>query len=197
TRNFDVMREGQGLADRATFVIDPDGVIQMIEITPEGVGRNAVELLRKIKAAQYVREHPNEVCPAKWEEGDEPLSPSLDLVGKICPPTPRRRWGRPRSRPVAGPTATRASPPPSLPASPPVARLATHRTWRTHAGRRHHLAAQDALPEHPPARRARRLARRQRHVAPARHLPRRDRRALRQDHRRPPGRRRAAPVRGD
>ncbi|MFS8483255.1 MAG: alkyl hydroperoxide reductase subunit C [Acidimicrobiia bacterium] len=83
TRNFDVMREGQGLADRATFVIDPDGVIQMIEITPEGVGRNAVELLRKIKAAQYVREHPNEVCPAKWEEGDETLSPSLDLVGKI------------------------------------------------------------------------------------------------------------------
>lgn len=83
TNNFGVMREGQGLADRATFVIDPDGVIQMIEITPEGVGRNAVELLRKIKAAQYVREHPNEVCPAKWEEGDETLSPSLDLVGKI------------------------------------------------------------------------------------------------------------------
>ena len=83
TRNFAVMREGRGLADRATFVIDPDGVIQLMEITSEGVGRNAVELLRKIKAAQYVREHPNEVCPAKWEEGDETLAPSLDLVGKI------------------------------------------------------------------------------------------------------------------
>src|SRR5690606_5051804 len=83
TRNFDVMREGQGLADRATFVIDPDGVIQIMEITPEGVGRNATELLRKVKAAQYVREHPNEVCPAKWEEGEETLAPSLDLVGKI------------------------------------------------------------------------------------------------------------------
>ena len=83
TRNFDVMREGQGLADRATFVIDPDGVIQIMEITPEGVGRNAAELLRKVKAAQYVREHPNEVCPAKWEEGEETLAPSLDLVGKI------------------------------------------------------------------------------------------------------------------
>ena len=81
--NFDVLREGQGLADRGTFVIDPDGVIQLVEITPEGVGRNAVELLRKIKAAQYVREHPNEVCPAKWEEGDDTLAPSLDLVGKI------------------------------------------------------------------------------------------------------------------
>jgi peroxiredoxin len=82
TRNFDVLRES-GLADRGTFLIDPDGVIQFLEITPEGVGRNAVELLRKIKAAQYVRSHPGEVCPAKWEEGDETLTPSLDLVGKI------------------------------------------------------------------------------------------------------------------
>lgn len=82
TRSFDVMRDS-GLADRGTFVIDPDGVIQVVEITAEGVGRNAAELLRKVKAAQYVREHPGEVCPAKWEEGDETLAPSLDLVGKI------------------------------------------------------------------------------------------------------------------
>jgi NADH-dependent peroxiredoxin subunit C len=83
TTNFDNMREGQGLADRGTFLVDPDGIIQFLEITPEGVGRNAVELLRKIKAAQYVRTHPGEVCPAKWEEGDDTLAPSLDLVGKI------------------------------------------------------------------------------------------------------------------
>ena len=83
TRAFDNMREGQGLADRATFVIDPDGIIQLIEVTAEGIGRNAGELLRKIRAAQYVREHPGEVCPAKWEEGAETLAPSLDLVGKI------------------------------------------------------------------------------------------------------------------
>ena len=83
SNNFEVMRDGQGLADRGTFLIDPDGVIQIVEVTAEGVGRNAVELLRKIKAAIYVREHPNEVCPAKWEEGDDTLAPSLDLVGKI------------------------------------------------------------------------------------------------------------------
>ena len=83
TRNFGVMREGQGLADRGTFVIDPDGVIQVVEITAEGIGRSATELLRKVKAAKYVREHPNEVCPAKWEEGEDTLAPSLDLVGKI------------------------------------------------------------------------------------------------------------------
>ena len=83
TNNFGVMREGAGLADRATFVVDPQGVIQFVEITSEGVGRNAVELLRKIKAAQYVAAHPGEVCPAKWEEGETTLAPSLDLVGKI------------------------------------------------------------------------------------------------------------------
>jgi peroxiredoxin (alkyl hydroperoxide reductase subunit C) len=82
-RNFDVLREGQGLADRATFVVDPQGVIQFTEITSEGVGRNAMELLRKVKAAQYIAAHPGEVCPAKWEEGEETLAPSLDLVGKI------------------------------------------------------------------------------------------------------------------
>jgi peroxiredoxin (alkyl hydroperoxide reductase subunit C) len=81
--NFEVLREGQGLADRGTFLIDPDGVIQFTETTAEGIGRNAAELLRKVRAAQYVREHPGEVCPAKWEEGEETLAPSLDLVGKI------------------------------------------------------------------------------------------------------------------
>lgn len=83
SNNFDVLRAGQGLADRATFVIDPEGVIQIMEITSEGVGRNATELLRKVKAAQYIATHPGEVCPAKWEEGEETLAPSLDLVGKI------------------------------------------------------------------------------------------------------------------
>ena len=83
TNNFGVMREGVGLADRGTFLIDPEGVIQFTEVTAEGIGRNAIELLRKIKAAQYVASHPGEVCPAKWQEGEETLAPSLDLVGKI------------------------------------------------------------------------------------------------------------------
>ncbi|MFH7587664.1 alkyl hydroperoxide reductase subunit C [Oceanimonas smirnovii] len=83
TNNFGVMREGQGLADRATFIIDPQGVIQAIEVTAEGIGRDASDLVRKIKAAQYVAAHPGEVCPAKWQEGEATLAPSLDLVGKI------------------------------------------------------------------------------------------------------------------
>jgi peroxiredoxin (alkyl hydroperoxide reductase subunit C) len=83
TNNFGVMREGQGLADRGTVVIDPQGVIQVMEVSCEGVGRNAAELLRKVKAAQYIAAHPGEVCPAKWEEGDDTLAPSLDLVGTL------------------------------------------------------------------------------------------------------------------
>jgi peroxiredoxin (alkyl hydroperoxide reductase subunit C) len=83
TSNFENLRPGEGLADRGTFVVDPDGIIQAVEITAEGIGRNAAELVRKVRAAIYVREHPGEVCPAKWEEGADTLTPGLDLVGKI------------------------------------------------------------------------------------------------------------------
>ncbi|WP_026927783.1 alkyl hydroperoxide reductase subunit C [Granulicoccus phenolivorans] len=83
TNNFDNMRPGAGQADRATFLVDPEGVIQYIESTAEGIGREAGQLIRKIKAAQYVATHPGEVCPAKWEEGEATLTPGIDLVGKI------------------------------------------------------------------------------------------------------------------
>ncbi|MUT65174.1 alkyl hydroperoxide reductase subunit C [Paenibacillus sp. NEAU-GSW1] len=83
SRNFDVLIEADGLADRGTFIIDPDGVIQTVEINAGGIGRDASALIGKVKAAQYVRNNPGEVCPAKWQEGAQTLKPSLDLVGKI------------------------------------------------------------------------------------------------------------------
>ena len=83
TRAFDVMIEEEGLALRGTFIINPEGVIKTAEIHDNGIGRDASELLRKVKAAQYVANHPGEVCPAKWQEGAATLKPSLDLVGKI------------------------------------------------------------------------------------------------------------------
>jgi NADH-dependent peroxiredoxin subunit C len=83
TRNFGVMIEEEGLALRGTFVIDPNGMIKVMEVHDNGIGRDASELLRKVKAAQYVASHPGEVCPAKWTEGAATLKPSLDLVGKI------------------------------------------------------------------------------------------------------------------
>ncbi|TCW41471.1 alkyl hydroperoxide reductase subunit C [Laceyella sacchari] len=83
SRNFEVLNEEAGLADRGTFIIDPDGVVQAVEINAEGIGRDASTVVNKIKAAQYVRNNPGEVCPAKWQEGGKTLKPSLDLVGKI------------------------------------------------------------------------------------------------------------------
>jgi peroxiredoxin (alkyl hydroperoxide reductase subunit C) len=83
TRNFDVMIEEEGLALRGTFLINPEGQIKLCEIHDNGIGRDAGELMRKVKAAQYVASHPGEVCPAKWTDGAATLKPSLDLVGKI------------------------------------------------------------------------------------------------------------------
>lgn len=80
---FDVLRDGQGVADRATFVIDPEGVIKAIEITDEPIGRNAEELIRKIKALKFARENPGLACPAKWQPGKNTLKPGEDLVGKL------------------------------------------------------------------------------------------------------------------
>lgn len=83
SRNFQVLIEEEGIALRGTFVVNPEGQIKVMEVHDNGIGRVASELLRKVKAAQYIAAHPDEVCPAKWEEGAETLKPSLDLVGKI------------------------------------------------------------------------------------------------------------------
>lgn len=82
-RFFEVLIEEEGMALRGTFIVDPDGVIQAYEVHQNGIGRNAEELLRKVQAAQFVREHGDEVCPANWTPGAETLTPSLDLVGKL------------------------------------------------------------------------------------------------------------------
>ena len=73
----------EGLALRGTFIVDPDGIVKSIEVNDNSIGRSAKELFRKIKAAQFVREHGDQVCPAGWEEGDDTLTPGMDLVGKI------------------------------------------------------------------------------------------------------------------
>ncbi|KZY31459.1 peroxiredoxin [Oleiphilus sp. HI0081] len=83
TRGFDVMIEEEGLALRGTFLANPEGIIKVAELHDLGIGRSAKDMVRKVKAAQYVDQHDGEVCPAAWEQGEETLTPSLDLVGKI------------------------------------------------------------------------------------------------------------------
>lgn len=73
----------EGLSLRGTFIVNPDGVLKAYEVHDNSIGRSAKELLRKIKAAQFVAQNPGQVCPASWEPGKATLKPGLDLVGKI------------------------------------------------------------------------------------------------------------------
>jgi peroxiredoxin (alkyl hydroperoxide reductase subunit C) len=73
----------EGLSLRGTFLIDPEGVLKTIEVHDNGIGRSSVEILRRLKAAQFVRKNGDQVCPMNWEPGKKTLKPGLDLVGKI------------------------------------------------------------------------------------------------------------------
>ena len=82
-REFGTYIEEQGLSLRGSFIIDPDGILKAFEVNALNIGRSAKELLRKLQAAVFVREHTEQVCPASWEPGEETLTPGLELVGKI------------------------------------------------------------------------------------------------------------------
>ncbi len=81
--DFEVYIEEEGMALRGSFVINPEAKIVSYEVNANNIGREASELLRKVQAAQFVAEHGDQVCPAKWRPGAETLKPSLDLVGKL------------------------------------------------------------------------------------------------------------------
>lgn len=83
TRDFDVLIDEDGTAERGTFVVNPEGKIVSYEVNAENVGRSASELLRKVQALQFVAEHGDVVCPASWHPGDETLKPGLELIGQI------------------------------------------------------------------------------------------------------------------
>ncbi len=82
-REFGTYIEEEGLSLRGSFIIDPDGVLKAIDVHDNSIGRCAEEILRKLQAAKFVREHKGQVCPASWQPGKKTLKPSLDLVGKI------------------------------------------------------------------------------------------------------------------
>ena len=82
-RDLEIYDEASGMADRGTFVINPEGRVVAYEVNAGNVGRNADELLRKVEALQFVAEHGDEGCPAKWTPGAETLKPTFDLVGLL------------------------------------------------------------------------------------------------------------------
>ena len=82
-KDLDVYIEADGLAERGTFILNPEGKVVAYEVIAGNVVRNSDELLRRVQASQFVAEHGDEVCPAKWQPGEETLKPSLDLVGML------------------------------------------------------------------------------------------------------------------
>ncbi|MDP3900058.1 MAG: redoxin domain-containing protein [bacterium] len=82
-QSLGVYLPNEGKALRGSFIIDPEGLIKSVEVNHNDIGRSAEELLRKLRAAKFVRENNGLVCPAKWKPGDRTLRPGLDLVGKI------------------------------------------------------------------------------------------------------------------
>lgn len=83
SRDFQVLIENDGMAERGTFIVNPEGKIVAYEVVAGNIGRNADELLRRVEALQFVAEHGDQVCPAKWQPGAKTLKPGLDLVGKL------------------------------------------------------------------------------------------------------------------
>ncbi|OIO13444.1 peroxiredoxin [Candidatus Gottesmanbacteria bacterium CG11_big_fil_rev_8_21_14_0_20_37_11] len=82
-RLFGTYIENEGLSFRATFIIDPKGVLKSMEIHDNSIGRSSGEILRKLQASIFVSEHHGEVCPASWKPGGKTLKTGLNLVGKI------------------------------------------------------------------------------------------------------------------
>jgi peroxiredoxin (alkyl hydroperoxide reductase subunit C) len=83
SKAFGTLNEEAGESFRATFIIDPEGIVRYKSLHDNSIGRNGNEILRMLKAAIYASEHAGEVCPASWEPGQETLVEGPDLVGKI------------------------------------------------------------------------------------------------------------------
>ena len=81
-RVYGVYDEAAGVDVRGRFIIDPDGIVQAIEILTPPVGRNVSEALRQIKAFQHVRET-GRATPSGWQPGKPTLEPGPELVGKV------------------------------------------------------------------------------------------------------------------
>ena len=79
---YGVYDEEAGVNVRGRFIVDPDGIIQAMEVLTPPVGRNVAELLRQVKAFQHVRAT-GEVTPSGWQPGKPALKPGPDLVGKV------------------------------------------------------------------------------------------------------------------
>jgi len=82
-KELGIYNEESGMAQRAAFIVGPDGILRAADIVSEDIGRSAGELLRKVKALHFVANNPGKVCPASWDEGAPTLIPSIKIAGKV------------------------------------------------------------------------------------------------------------------
>jgi NADH-dependent peroxiredoxin subunit C len=83
SRELGILDEANGMVTRAAFIIDPDGILKAVDIVADSIGRSANELLRKLKALKFTREHPHTACPASWNDNGPVLNPSIKISGKV------------------------------------------------------------------------------------------------------------------
>lgn len=83
SRELGIYDEANGMAQRAVFIVDPDGILRAVEIVADAIGRSASEILRKLKALNFVRKNPGQVCPASWDEGGATIQPDISKAGKV------------------------------------------------------------------------------------------------------------------
>lgn len=82
-RQLGIVNEKTGIADRAVYIIDPDGKLQAYEIVADNIGRSAAEIVRKLKALDYVRTNPGHACPVSWDADGKDLRPDIKISGKV------------------------------------------------------------------------------------------------------------------
>lgn len=83
SKEYETLIENQGLSLRATFLIDPHGILKAFEFHNNDIGRSSEELIRKLEAAKFVSENKGNVCPMNWKPGQKILKPSTELIGKL------------------------------------------------------------------------------------------------------------------
>ena len=83
SRMFWVMNNQSGNAARGTYIISPDGILKASEIVTEPLGRSSNELVRKLRALEFMRTNPGQACPANWNVGEQTLMPSIKIAGHV------------------------------------------------------------------------------------------------------------------
>ena len=81
-RAYGVYDEAAGVDMRGRFIIDPEGIVQAMEVLTPPVGRLLGETIRQVQAFQHVAKT-GEVTPAGWRPGDPTLTPGPELTGKV------------------------------------------------------------------------------------------------------------------